>query len=1212
MPDILGTITVPEITPSGTLPILAEYPFVQMLDPAVVTHQFGSANAKIEQRFYLGTGARRFVVRRTMSRTEREALRDFWEAMGGPSGAFTFQVPNPDGSTTATTCRFENAPLTFDHLSNAVASVGVVLVEIPSTAPSYSLNSTQTRFPAVGLPAALLSQVQELIPLVKIQARAAGYPAIYVSDRRCTVGGQLYQARLLHWSSISQSVGNDADDANFVFGNADRVMRELVNTVDLWRATIEFALFHVAQGVKLDLWRGEIVDWDLDSGPEFPVRATDGIYELTLPYPTRRVDRGCWKVFNGPACPYSSAGSGGNPASCDKGFDTLNGCASHGMQRYFGGIVASPQGVRIRDNANGRRTITATSIIGDSAYSQTVPEIYTNVPIPVAAKIIAGRDEGEFYDALGIVGEGPLGAFDPDPLKQLLDNQPPHGPAPLGLRTALGTDPAGASDQFVLTETGASPPSIFAAGTAFAEIRRTDQKGIQPTALTQHQMQVSVSQGLSGWVWSAPGVRSQQLLTNPVWIAINCLLRARGLRFSTVAECEQYFDVSAAIAAAALCDASVAKVVGTGSETQFRFNGILQEEKPLRDWIQEILMTALGYYTFAFGRLKVGIRNNSSVVEAFTNGNILFNSLELKPIRPTFNHLTANFADEEFEFLRNTVTLYDIDQAQLIGGATAPVFLKSEMNLVGCPSKSQAARVVTTRLREELGGYNLTQQRKARGISFRTTVLALNVEPGMVCSMTHPDMPDGGGEFRVSGWRLNGDNSIDVSGRTTTDEMYDLTVGPKPADVAATPVPAEIGFSKLPVPPWGGNVETPLAGNPLYSVGERFFGLRLVYEGLADVGTLAKLEVSGAAPVTSFYTEASPVATSYSTGTAGGTIPANSYVTIVFYGINAAGKMTAPSSPVTVRVGAGNTNQITVSGITWPAGVTGYWVFASTNYGALCRQIAASGAPTSFTLTSLAAVRNYTLPSSAVSTVRMLVYRLKHSGVDGLQIGAVGTSSITIAGAAWTANEWVGRIVSIISDASDGSAQIRDYTVSSNTADTFTVAGTPQADGVEPGDVLILRTKATSFSSTSIGDAKWQNASYPSGMTPNEERGLLVRIIGGTGKGQVRRIVANSATVHTVDQPWDVTPNASSVYIVQEPGYSYVAESAPIDNDAPDNLMALTLPVDNLLGQTLLVEVQTIDKFGVASASENNQWREVYLPGDPGTVATAEVGISYA
>jgi hypothetical protein len=168
--------------------------------------------------------------------------------MSGPYGAFTFQVPNADGTTTATTCRFDNAPLTFDHLSNAVTSVGVVLVKIPSTTPNYTLNSTQTRFPSAGLPTALMSQVQELIPLVKIQARATGYPAIYVSDGRCTMGGQLYQARLLTWSSISQSLGNDADDASFVLGNADRVMGDLANAVDLWRATIEFALFPVGRG----------------------------------------------------------------------------------------------------------------------------------------------------------------------------------------------------------------------------------------------------------------------------------------------------------------------------------------------------------------------------------------------------------------------------------------------------------------------------------------------------------------------------------------------------------------------------------------------------------------------------------------------------------------------------------------------------------------------------------------------------------------------------------------------------------------------------------------------------------------------------------------------------------------------------------------------------------------------------------------------------
>ena len=244
----------------------------------------------------------------------------------------------------------------------------------------------------------------------------------------------------------------------------------------------------------------------------------------------------------------------------------------------------------------------------------------------------------------------------------------------------------------------------------------------------------------------------------------------------------------AAIAAGAICDEQVAKLVGTGTETQFKFRGVLQEEKPLRDWLQEVLMNSLGYYTFAFGKLKLGVRVNSSAVEAFTEGNIVFRSLQLAPLKPGFNHLTANFADEDFHFVANSISLYDIDHATLIGGGAGPLFLKSTVNLSGTASKSQAARIITTRLREELGGITPAEWKAARQIAFKTTVLALNVEPGMVCSMTHPDMPGGSGEFRVTSWRLNRDYSIDIQGRTTTDSMYDLITGTKPADVVPEPV----------------------------------------------------------------------------------------------------------------------------------------------------------------------------------------------------------------------------------------------------------------------------------------------------------------------------------------------------------------------------------------------------------------------------------------
>ena len=96
-------------------------------------------------------------------------------AADGLYGAFYYDAPNDDSNgTTRYTCRFENEPLSWEMVSDAVCSVGVTLVEIPTTSPTYSLNQTLSRFPSSALAAALLSQVQELIPLVKIQPLQAG------------------------------------------------------------------------------------------------------------------------------------------------------------------------------------------------------------------------------------------------------------------------------------------------------------------------------------------------------------------------------------------------------------------------------------------------------------------------------------------------------------------------------------------------------------------------------------------------------------------------------------------------------------------------------------------------------------------------------------------------------------------------------------------------------------------------------------------------------------------------------------------------------------------------------------------------------------------------------------------------------------------------------------------------------------------------------
>jgi hypothetical protein len=59
-------------------------------------------------------------------------------------------------------------------------------------------------------------------------------------------------------------------------------------------------------------------------------------------------------------------------------------------------------------------------------------------------------------------------------------------------------------------------------------------------------------------------------------------------------------------------------ILGTGTETQFQFQGILSSQKPFRDWLTEVLNCCLGFYTWEFGQLKLGCRINASAADAYT------------------------------------------------------------------------------------------------------------------------------------------------------------------------------------------------------------------------------------------------------------------------------------------------------------------------------------------------------------------------------------------------------------------------------------------------------------------------------------------------------------------------------------------------------------------------------------------------------------------
>jgi hypothetical protein len=861
MPDSIGRIIVPQLVPAAKFPLRTDFGHGQARKRAVIVHQFADTSGKVEQRFYTGSPAPRYTFRKNfLKHSERKALIAFWEQMRGCEGAFYYDVPQEDQTFVERQVFFEDAPLTLEQLTDAACSVGLTFVGLfdAASAPSYGITEVATRFPTGTLAAALTGQVQEIIPLIRIRVTEEAVTDIYLSDRRVTIGGILYLPRLLDIGEpgsdvlVSQSIDGATDDVRFAFGNADRVMTKLANDTELLKARAELSLYHVGSGVKLDLWAGDIVDWSCDEGPKFTVQASDIISALTLQSPVRTISRTCWRIvgdmrFGCPAAPGST---------CDLGYNSPNGCLAKGgsVKLSFGAQLISPQAVTIKDNSTGtfgfgRQLVTPTSQVDESAYGKPLKEIWHNddgIPqrgLSVKCIMIDGREESDFYEGMGIVGRGPLGAYtvarmyDSDAdgkaetfLGSTLDGQPHHGfkqtddngsytDSNLGLRLVLGTDPAGPGDFFSLDRLAGTPnagevlsgSSIFldnyAAGVAFVVIRRTDQRGIQPSEITSHDMIAMVSRGLSGLVWGGPGSRSEVPgLTNVFWVAINTYLRSLGRETADVTTQETYFDVDSAAACAGVADSGVASLFGGGSEKQFQFKGIVDGVKPLRDRLQEILNNGLGYYTWSFGKLKLGVRVNAIPDTQFSAGNMLFGSLKLEPIKPAFEKLTVEFADEEFLFKSNTSDYTDLDYALRNGRVQNPK--TSQIGLIGSSTKSQSARIAVIRTREELGGVGEDEQKKARMASWRTTILGLDTEAGRVSSLVHPDVPDGLGRFRIQSWKLNRDYSLDITAKTVTDSMYDLATGNVAVAVSspALPTQAKIDTGTPPQPIFSGQV----------------------------------------------------------------------------------------------------------------------------------------------------------------------------------------------------------------------------------------------------------------------------------------------------------------------------------------------------------------------------------------------------------------------
>ena len=87
-----------------------------------------------------------------------------------------------------------------------------------------------------------------------------------------------------------------------------------------------------------------------------------------------------------------------------------------------------------------------------------------------------------------------------------------------------------------------------------------------------------------------------------------------------------------------------------------------------------MLTCGLGFYTWEFGKLKLGCRINACAVDAYTLGNMLFQSLRLDAdpgrVRAP-DHF--DFADQAYQYQANTAEYHDKSHAAYYGRAGAPL-----------------------------------------------------------------------------------------------------------------------------------------------------------------------------------------------------------------------------------------------------------------------------------------------------------------------------------------------------------------------------------------------------------------------------------------------------------------------------------------------------------------------------------------------------------
>jgi hypothetical protein len=631
---------------------------------------------------------------------------------------------------------------------------------------------------------------------------------------------------------------------------------------------------------------------------------------------------------------------------------------------------------------------------------------------------------------------------------------------------------------------------------------------------------------------------------------------------------------------------------------------------------QPAAIAGSNYNTAISSRLADGTTANGYAAYSFSESNIE-GALKVttRNLEDTPNKVQFQFQDEDNQWQDDSISQIDPQAYTAAGLQELPL----QFDALGVPNFDQASRIANIALAEVNRGNPRGDAGGSLIFTFRTSMKAVHLASriGLICILSWAQLGLSQQPVRVISAKPSSDGKFwDITAHWHEDIWYTDAYGQNPAPFYKAPYSASVlGNSPLPWKPCYEAYDQTDALYPAIDNGTQAqanFRVTTSTQTNQDGSATPILGVSGYVPVSklSDLTGAPFVPLQAQAASTGGQLSTGTYY-MVLCAIDYTGALSGPSQIVTGVIPASvTTGLLTIPNIIWDANVIGYRVFIGTSvltmYGGGDGGLGL-GNPASVSVGYRISANYGGVPD--VNYSRMLIRARRHM-LAGAFEGAlsavnVGASTFTFSGAAWTVNQWAGRVISFFGTTVAGRQFGDSYTIASNTATVLTVTTSPRAS-IAVGDWAVIRTETSSATSTTITDSALA-------MPTNAHVGEQVVIIAGTGAGQPPlNIAANTGTAITLAQPWYQTPDSTSVWVILEPTFPYQFETSPQQNQFLATLKTLaSIPLDNYAGQNLFVQAITEDAAGNQSVGAYAPFREIHIFGQAGAAGSPIVGAAY-